>query len=490
MHPGHASKLSEDFRASSERLKGELNSLQQQISLLQTLPRPVHGQAAARDDGDAHYLDDAVESLEHKYGGVESPSHERSGGAAPLIDRRGFAERGNQLESAIKVRCVCQACDRWIPRPLTVLKQERDAHILALTAQLDSLRREEDTKTAVWRRHLMLLGLPSEVQNDNDSDESVVAYLLSWRSHVNAELTTARNEAEVLARELHLARESTAQLQAQHSVTEAKTVADAARYTSSLAALEKKHAYMLQEYSALLQQAQSRIHELEEETHRMLQAAHKSANMESEMQQLFDKLEVRDANELVTAHAKLQDALAAVPSMVACLRDVCDIIASSAPLVDSDMTIRTARDAPAVLKHWVARLRDTKRLDAFREAVALALAKRPGASSMRRASEAELLTAIAEGVTAHQRIHAADSTFLRRERNAQMEAAISHMQLLFDIPSLAGVIPCMTRVHAKLCEAATFHKDLREALRIDSAAPPHAVLQQVRRLAAIDAHER
>ena len=114
MHPGHASKLSEDFRASSERLKGELNSLQLQVSLLQALPRPVHGQTAARDDGDARYLDDAVESLEHKYGGVESPSHEgRSGGATPLtVDRRGFAERGEQLESAIKVRCVCQARDR------------------------------------------------------------------------------------------------------------------------------------------------------------------------------------------------------------------------------------------------------------------------------------------------------------------------------------------------------------------------------------------
>lgn len=172
-----------------------------------------------------------------------------------------------------------------------------------------------------------------------------------------------------------------------------------------------------------------------------------------------------------------------MPVMHAFVRDVCDIVAAGAPLVDDNVALQSARDVPVVLKGWLKRVRDAQQLQGFRDAVATTLARRPGAAALRRASDAQLVAAIVDGVAAQQRVQIADATFVLKERVAAMEAIVSHLQLLFDVPALAGAIPCLTRVHAKLSEAQNFNKALRTALGMDSRALPHELLERVRRLA-------
>lgn len=115
-----ASKLSADFRESSERLKEELGSLQRSLAHLQALPRHEilsREQATHVDDG-IREMDDAVESVVQMRGfqreqradganrtvsSVEPPS-DRAGRRPVEAESLHFIERSQQLELSLKVR--------------------------------------------------------------------------------------------------------------------------------------------------------------------------------------------------------------------------------------------------------------------------------------------------------------------------------------------------------------------------------------------------
>ena len=478
-------QLSAHFRESSERLKDELGSLQRSLEHLQALPRHtlLFPAAEALDEEDE---EDAAPAWPTQPA-VPPPGRYTDAAAPPgSAERLHFTQRSHQLELALKVRRARVLLVRRLTlNTCSARAQERDARIQELALELESVRGAEDARTVDLRR---LLGLPSDGQ---DLTASVAAALMSLRSDNEAQLMAVRLQADNLARELRQAHEELAQSRQRCAAAEGRLVDEEARHESALRRLEERHSSVEQECHALLRQAQARISELEGDNHRTLMVLHQHAAMhdaEATMQRLFTTLGVRDADELASTYAKLQVMASGVPALQAFVRDVCDIVASGSASADGT-ALRNAHDVPAMLRRWVANMDKLRQLQAFRDAVAIALARRPGANSLRHASDAQLAAAIGDGVTAQLRLQKADGALVIKERVAALEEIVTHLQLLFDVPALAGAIPCLSRVHAKLSEATTFAKSLREGLGMGSAAPTHEILKRVRQLAGQPAVE-
>ena len=450
-------QLSAHFRESSERLKEELGSLSRSLEHLQALPRhallfPAEGLDEGGEDAAPAWPTQPAAPTPGRYTDAAAPAPPGS------AERLHFTQRSHQLELVLK---------------------DRDARIQELTLELEGVREEEDARTATLRR---LFGLPSDGQ---DLTAGVASALMALHSDHEAELMAVRLEADNLARELRMAQEQLAQSRQRCAAAESKLVDEAARHKSALRRLEERHSGVEEECRSLLRQAQGRIQELEGDNHRTLMVLHQHAAMhdaEATMQRLFATLGVRDADELASTYAKLQVMVSGVPALQAFVRDVCDIVASGNASVDGAAALRSAHDVPALLKRWLANLHELSALQAFRDAVSIALARRPGANSLRHASDAVLVAAIGDGVAAQLRLQKADSALVIKERVAALEEIVTHLQLLFDVPALAGAIPCLSRVHSKLNEATTFMNSLRDGLGM-GAAPPHEILKRVRHLA-------
>jgi hypothetical protein len=452
-------QLSAYFRESSERLKEELGSLSRSLEHLQSLPRnallsPAEtGVDTVEGDAAPAWPTQPAAPTPGRYTDATAP------GPPGSAERLHFTQRSHQLEHVLK---------------------ERDARIQELALELEGVREEEDARTADLRR---LLDLPSDGQ---ELTASVASALLALRSNHEAKLMAVRLEADNLARELRRAQAELAQSHQRCAVAEGKLMDEAAHHESALRQLEERHSGVEEECRSLLRQAQGRIQELEGDNHRTLMVLHQHAAMhdaEATMQRLFATLGVRDADELASTYAKLQVMMSGVPALQAFVRDVCDIVASGSASVDGAAALRSAHDVPAHLRRWLANLHELSALQAFRDAVAIALARRPGANSLRHASDALLVAAIGDGVAAQLRLQRADSALVIKERVAALEDIVTHLQLLFDVTALAGAIPCLSRVHSKLNEATTFMNSLREGLGMGSNAPAHEMLRRVRHLA-------
>lgn len=74
---------------------------------------------------------------------------------------------------------------------------------------------------------------------------------------------------------------------------------------------------------------------------------------------------------------------------------------------------------------------------------------------------------------------------VRRDPRAALHAVVAHVQRLFDIKTLDGVVPRMTQIYTQLAEARNFLRVLRRQLGLPPAAPVRECLERVR--AAVEA---
>ncbi len=175
--------------------------------------------------------------------------------------------------------------------------------------------------------------------------------------------------------------------------------------------------------------------------------------------------------------------VASVPQLEAYVQETCGVVyGDGLPFVAG---ARSARAVPAILRSWVQQLRTCTQLQQFHDVVLQQVARRPGARLPRGASDAQVVAAVREAVAAQTRLDSSSDggAVVSSEQAAAMAAIVAHLQLLFEVPTLAGAIPRLSRLHSSLSEAATFTRSLRQVLGLDASTPPHVVLDRVRALA-------
>lgn len=96
------------------------------------------------------------------------------------------------------------------------------------------------------------------------------------------------------------------------------------------------------------------------------------------------------------------------------------------------------------------------------------------ASALRQLVESER-----SGAVITEALSAADKD-LRADPRAVVHAVVAHVQRLFDIRTLEGVVPRMTQVYTQLTEARNFLRVLRLQLGLPPSAPVRECLERVR----------
>ena len=439
-----AAGLSAQFRSSADRLQEDICALRQSLELHERLHEPSEPHLAT-----------VVQSLarSHLPQGVEAACV-----APPPVP----ADEWHAERAAVTRRSAA----------LALALQERDRQLAELTERLECVAREEAQRSArlasssaELRRHAAALHMPAPESLELTPSGVLSLLGAAQRAHA-AELGAAQLEARRLALEVQRAESQALQVSRERSTAEEALGSQAA----VLAELERRHA---QEQDAAAQ----RVAALEAENGSLLRAAHRRLDDEQAgLQRLLSRLGVSDAEELEATVARLSTMASSVPSLEAFVRQVCAVVYGDGLAYVEDGAPKSAIAVPPILRAWTSRLRERERLEQFRAVVAHELARLPGARLPRGCSDAVLAAALRVAVSAEQRRQ--NGSFGRVHADI-----VAHLQVLFDVPVLAGAIPKLSKVHSSLQELSTFARTLRMLLGLQPSTPLHAVYDCVRVLA-------
>lgn len=137
---------------------------------------------------------------------------------------------------------------------------------------------------------------------------------------------------------------------------------------------------------------------------------------------------------------------ASVNSLEAFVQNVCDVVFRGRGSAFSG-ELKTARQVPIVLTRWLDELSSAEPLRALRDVIMLELGRQPAGKLPRAASNAQVASAVREAVDGQLRL-AAFATPSGTQHSAlhqeTVASIVSHFQLLFDVPALAGcsAFPC------------------------------------------------